>query len=207
MNRLRSLNLDVLRRPRVLIAIGVVIAIVIGFYVGWWSPESSKLSSVVAQQNTNKTKITALTDELNRLKATNRVAARYKSYLPFFAAEIPALPEQGQLVYLIGQLEKADGVFVTSIDVSTTALPVPPSTLSTIPISLSLTGPHDDVIKFLTSLTDFTTMPRLITIQSIAPSPTGAPAGVYNILGHDTVGFSLSISATAYFAAPIAATP
>jgi Tfp pilus assembly protein PilO len=204
--RLPSINLEVLKRPRVLIAIGVVVVLVIAFYLAWWSPESSKLSSVDAQQVAKQQQISQLKARIAQLQLENKVVSQEKQYIGFFGAEIPPAPEQGPLVYQLGQLEKADNVFVSSIGASTTQPPAVGSSIGTIPLSLSLTGSHADVIKFLAALYK---MPRLITVQSVSPSATGSAPGtaLYNILHIDNVPFSLSLSATAYFSAAVGAVP
>ncbi|MGO9560181.1 MAG: type 4a pilus biogenesis protein PilO [Acidimicrobiales bacterium] len=203
MKRLGRINFDLLKRPRVLISIGVVIVLVIAFYFAWWSPESTKLTSVDAQKVAKQLQITQLNARIATLKTENRIVAQDKKYLGFFDAEIPPLPEQGNLVYLLGQLEKADNVFVSTIGVSTVDPPSTGSSIGTIPISLSLTGSHSGCIKFLEALYK---MPRLITVQSINPAATSTSAGgVPNVLLVNGAPFSLTLSATAYFSQAVVA--
>ena len=204
MNKIRSANLDILKRPRVLGAIGVVVVLLIAWYFAWWSPESSKLASVQQQQVKQTQQISSLNARLQEIVREDAIVAKYRNFLTFFGSQVPVQPEQGQLVYMLGRLEKSDNVDISSINASTTSPPATGSTLSTIPISMSVSGPHNNVIKFLS---DLYSLPRLITIQSVSPSPTAAPAGVYNVLGRDKVPFQLTLTGTAYFSGQVAATP
>ncbi|MHB1987463.1 MAG: type 4a pilus biogenesis protein PilO [Acidimicrobiales bacterium] len=201
MSQLKSANLDVLRRPRLLLTIVGTIVLAAIWYLAWWSPEGTKLASVQAQQLQAQQQVASLDATLAQIDHENQIVQKYQGFLTFFGSEVPVQPEQGQLVYMLGKLERSDNVNVTSIDVSSTAPPATGSTLSTIPITLALSGPHDNVMRFLA---DLYALPRLITIQSVAPSATAASKGAYDILGHDGVPFSLSLTATAYFSGHVA---
>lgn len=204
MSSLRSPDLSSLKRPRIMVTLGAVFLILGVWYFGWWSPEGHKLASVQQQQLTAQQKVDSLQSTLAVIEHEQAIVRKYRSFLTFFGSQVPVQPEQGQLVYMLGKLESSDGVQVSSLDVSTTTPPPTGSTLSTVPITMSVTGPHSNVMKFLSDLYQ---LPRLVTIQSVQPAPTDAPAtGAYNVLGHDSVPFSLSISATAYFSGTIPTT-
>lgn len=202
MNQLRSMNLDVLKRPRMLIAIGAVVVILAAWYLAWWSPEGSKLSSVQTQQQQAQQKVDSLSATLAEIAHENQIVQKYQNFLTFFGSEVPDQPEQGQLVYMLGKLEHSDDVQVTGIDVSTTAPPATGSTLSTIPITMTLTGPENHVMKFLS---DLYALPRLITIQTVSPSVSGGK-GPVDVLGRSGLQSSLSITGTAYFSGLLAPT-
>ncbi len=200
MSRLASINTDALRRPRLLAALGVLVLLAGIWYFAWWSPEGHKLASVQAQQLTAQQRVDQLQTSLNVLEHENSVVQRYRNFLTFFGSEVPVQPEQGQLVYQLGKLETADNVQLTSIDVSTTVPAATGSALSTIPVTMSVSGPHANVMKFLSDLYQ---LPRLITIQSVAPAPSQGAGASYNVLGHDSVPFNLSITGTAYFSGSV----
>ena len=200
MSRLASINTDALRRPRLLAALGALVLLAGIWYFAWWSPEGHKLASVQAQQLTAQQRVDQLQTSLNVLEHENSVVQRYRNFLTFFGSEVPVQPEQGQLVYQLGKLETADNVQLTSIDVSTTVPAATGSALSTIPVTMSVSGPHANVMKFLSDLYQ---LPRLITIQSVAPAPSQGAGASYNVLGHDSVPFNLSITGTAYFSGSV----
>ncbi len=200
MSRLASINTDALRRPRLLAALGALVLLAGIWYFAWWSPEGHKLASVQAQQLTAQQRVDQLQTSLNVLEHENSVVQRYRNFLTFFGSEVPVQPEQGQLVYQLGKLETADNVQLTSIDVSTTVPAATGSALSTIPVTMSVSGPHANVMKFLSDLYQ---LPRLITLQSVAPAPSQGAGASYNVLGHDSVPFNLSITGTAYFSGSV----
>jgi Tfp pilus assembly protein PilO len=195
-----ALSADVLKRPRVLVAIAAAVVVLIAWYFAWWSPESGKLSSVRGQEAKAKLQTQQLNAKLLEILREDRFVAKYHNFLSFFSSQVPVQPEQGQLVYQLGRLQDRDHVDITTLSASATAAPVSGVSLSTIPVSLTVTGSHDNVIRFLNGLYS---MSRLLTIQSIAPSATSAPSNTYNVLGHDGVPFSLAITGTAYFSGQV----
>lgn len=207
MNQLRSINLDVVKRPRVLAAIGGILLLLIIFYFAWWSPEGQKLSSVKSQEQAQVTQIATLQANLRQTEEESEFVSKYQTYLTFFSDQVPVLPEEGQLVFELGRLSDAVGVDLTSVNADTTAAPVPPATLSTIPVTMTVTGAHERILRFLAGIYS---LPRLITIQSIQPSAVGAgsgPTSSYNVLRHDSVPFSITISGTAYFSGTVTTAP
>jgi Tfp pilus assembly protein PilO len=203
MSALKSPDVSVLRRPRIMATIGVLLLVLGIWYFAWWSPEGHKLSSVQQQQLSAQQKVNSLQTTLNVIEHERAVVQKYRNFLTFFGSEVPVQPEQGQLVSMLGRLENSDGVQVASIDDSTTSPPASGTALSTVPVSISVTGPHSRVMKFLADLYG---LPRLITIQSVQPSPTsGAGNGAYDVLRNDSVPFSLTISGTAYFSGTLPA--
>ncbi len=200
MSKISSLNMEALRRPRIILTLGALLLLAGVWYFAWWSPEGHKLASVQQQQLVEQQRVDQLQTSLNILEHENSIVRRYRSFLTFFGSEVPVQPEQGQLVYELGKLERADNVQLTSIDVSTTTPAASGQALSTIPITMSVTGPHSNVMRFLSDLYQ---LPRLVTIQSVAPSPTQGTGGAYDVLGHDSVPFNLSITGTAYFSGSI----
>jgi hypothetical protein len=106
---------------------------------------------------------------------------------------------------MLGKLFKADHVTLSTISANSTAGPTTGATLSTVPITFSVAGSQANLIKLLN---DMYALPRLITIQSAAPSPTGAGVN-QNVLKISNLPYSMSVVGTAYFtgALPTAATP
>jgi Tfp pilus assembly protein PilO len=194
--KLNSLNFDVLKRPRVLGSIGAVIVLLAAFYFAWWSPEGNKLSSINTTKQKQVTQIAGLRNQLATLITESHFVNQYQNFLTFFGSEVPIQPEEGQLVYMLGKLSTSDKVDITQVSANTTVPATPPSTLSTIPITMIATGAHSNLVKFLSDLYG---LPRLITIQSITPAPTAAPNATYNVLTRDAQPFQLTISGTAYF--------
>ncbi len=197
MSKHNTLNLDIVKRPRVLGSVAVFIVLAIAFYFAWWTPQGNKLSSINQTKQHQASEIATLHAQLLQIEIESNFVSRYGSFLTFFGNEVPVQPEQGQLVYMLGKLSNSDKVDITQITANTTSPATPPATLSTIPIAMSVSGGHSNIVKFLT---DLYTMPRLITIQSIQPSPTSSANQRYDVLTKDSVPFQITITATAYFA-------
>ena len=201
---LSSARFDAFKRPRVLVAIAGVIVLLIAFWFAWWTPESNKLASVNAQEQTQAAHITTLQAELIQLEHESKFVSQYQSYLAFFSTQVPIQPEEGQLVYDLGRLSNATNVDISDIAANSTAPPAAGETLSTIPVTLTATGSHVAILRFLAGLY---TMPRLITLQQISPSPESPPSATYDVLRHDTEPFTITITGTAYFSGAVTTTP
>lgn len=203
MSAVKTPSLEALKRPKMLLTLGTLLLLVGVWYFAWWSPEGHKLAAVQSQQLTEQQKVDSLQSTLALIDHETSLVQKYRNFLSFYGSEIPLQPEQGQLVFQLGNLEKSDNVQVTSIDVSTTNPAVSGSSLSTVPVTMSVSGPHSNVMKFLSDLYQ---LPRLMTIQTVTPSPTSGTTKGYNVLTHDSVPFSLSITGTAYFTGTVSTT-
>lgn len=204
MTKLPSINLDSVKHPRVLAAIGGVLLLILVFYLAWWSPEGSKLATVDAKKQQQATQIANLRSNLILLQHESQYVSQYQTYLTFFSSQVPVQPEEGQLVYQLGSLSIRDHVDLTEVSANSTAPATPPATLSTIPVSLVVTGSHYNVFRFLAGIYK---LPRLITVQNVAPTPSAAVGVSYNVLRHDSVAFALTISGTAYFSGTPSTSP
>lgn len=201
MSRLNSINLDFLKRPRVLMVIGAVVVILIAFYFAWWAPEGNKLSSIQTQKQAQSTKITTLQADLAQLRGEAHYVSQYQDFLTFFSSEVPVQPEEGQLVEMVGKLANQDKVTLGSMTDNTATAPAAVGQLGTIPVSIDVTGPHDNLLKFLNDLYN---MPRLVTIQSANLTPTGGQGSNYDVLTSDATPFSMLVSGTAYYIGVVA---
>lgn len=196
MSRLDTLNLDVLKRPRVLIAFGVVLVVLLAWYFAWWSPENSKLTAVKTQETSLANQVSSLNAQLVQYREDAKIVSRYRNFLTNFSQAIPVQPDAPQLTTALSALEKTTNVNIATLDDATTVAPAPGSTLGTIPLTMTVAGSHAAVLEFVT---DLYKMKRLITVQAANPSATSTANPKYNIFTHDTIPFSVAIDATAYF--------
>jgi Tfp pilus assembly protein PilO len=210
MNRLRGANLDLLKRVPVLISIGVVIVVILGWYLFWWSPENSKLSTIDNQVAGLQADYINKTQQLAQINADLAAISKDRNYLSRFAVALPPTADQGQLTQDFFNIQEVTNVTITSLNDSTPQAPAPGSLLGTLPVSMTVTGAHDAVIQFLKDIYASqpngsvpALMPRLVTIQSVTPTPIGPG----NVLAHNAAQFSISISATAYFAPSATGSP
>lgn len=201
MNRIRNVNLDLLKRAPVLITVGVVVVALLAWYFAWWSPEGSKLTSVDAQVSALNTKIQGQRQRILQLTQDVALVHKYRNFLTDFDTAIPSSPDQGQLTQQLYEVQQSTNVLITSLNDSGVVPPAAGSTLGTIPLQMSVTGTHAAVIQFLKDLYSKASMPRLITVQSANPSSTST-----NALQNNTAQTQLAISATAYYTAAVTPT-
>ena len=68
--------------------------------------------------------------------------------------------------------------------------------IGSIPVSITLKGPHKDCLTFLA---DIYKLPRLITISAVTPISGASSVSQPNVLANDSLPYTMSITATAYF--------
>ncbi len=196
--KLDSINLNALKRPFVLLTVGALILVAALWWLLWMAPEASKLTTVQAQE-------TQLQSQLNTLNITlqldKRQAAKvklYAGYLAMFAAAVPPIPEAPQLTTELANLANVTNVRLTSLSDDTT---VPGSPLSTIPITMNVQGPRQNVMAFLQGIYNQSLIARLITVSAFTPTPTGGGSGSSspNVLRPSLAPYTASITATAYY--------
>lgn len=197
MNAVRNANFDALKRPRVFGTILIVIVLAIVWYLFWWSHESSKQSSINAQVTTAQAQITQLKGELSTVIIESHLARKYHQSLLRFEAAVPDQPEIGTLNQQIGALAKSDGLTIATIDADNPVPAATGSTLSTIPVTLTASGSDEDINNFLKGLYGLS---RLITVQEFQPSPQGGGATPNVLKTQDPAKYTISLTATAYYA-------
>jgi Tfp pilus assembly protein PilO len=157
------------------------------------SPEAGKIASDQATAATDQTTLTGLRLQLAELIRESQEVRKELPYLRRFPKEIPPAPQYGQLVHELQNLEEVTDVSVNPIELSKVSLGV--SGVTPIPLSLEVSGGHDQILLFLEGLTG--TGPykiqRLVTVQSFSLNGSSP-----NILAHSEVQYSASIAATAY---------
>ena len=193
MNRLRGANFDLLKSKVVLIVTASVVVLLLVWYFAWMSPEGSKLTSVQTQVTTDTSMVAELNAELLELQAEKKLVLQELPYLKKVTTAIPPTPDQAGIVVQLSNLADDTGCKLGSVSPADSTAPSTTTGLSTIPVSFTLTGPHRAVFRYLT---DFYTLKRLMTIQTVSLSPEGANANILNT--GDGQQYSVAVSATAY---------
>jgi len=184
---MKTVDIDLLRRPRVWGSIIVVLVALAGWWFGWMNHESNKLASIHQQQATQQATVASLSLELKTLRDEAKRVRAASPFLKRFGAAIPADPDAPALVVQVYRLAQKDGVTLASITDDT--LDPVGTAYSTMPVSLSVSGPHDALLQFLDGLYR---LPRLLTIQSFSLTGPG------NVLASGAASYSAGITATAY---------
>lgn len=197
MNRLTSLKLDGLKRPPILISIVAVIVLLAAWYLGWMTPEASKLTTINQQEQSLTSHLQTLQLQLRTDQDHSALVAHDAKDLQAFALAVPSTAEAGPLTTQLYDLSTATGVSLTSLIDDTTVPPVAGSVIGSIPLSISVKGPHQSCLRFLS---DIYKMSRLITVDAVTPTPVSSPSGAQpNVLAYDNDPYTMNIGATAYF--------
>jgi Tfp pilus assembly protein PilO len=193
MNRTQGINFDLLKSKVVLIVTGVVIVLLIVWWFAWMTPESSKLTTVQAQVASDTSTVTQLNLHLIALKAEKKLVLHDLPYLKIVTTAIPPIEDPGGIVNSLNTLAKKTDCDLLSVTPANSPSPSGVAGLSVVSVSFTVSGVHKNLFAFLT---DFYTMTRLMTINSVNLAPGGS---VPNILAvNDGQAYSMSVSATAY---------
>ncbi len=177
---------ELIRKPLVIGSIAGVLILLIVWWFAWMQPEGHKLDGIRQQQQLDLQKVSSLQLQLAQLEAEAKVVRASSPFLKYFAAAIPSSPEAPTLVVQLYHLATQMGVKLQSVTDNSVS---PAAGYSTIPLAISVSGPHDSVFNFVKGLYSLS---RLVTIQTIGLSGTGD----LNASGNGL--YSASISATAY---------
>ncbi|MGO9583522.1 MAG: type 4a pilus biogenesis protein PilO [Acidimicrobiales bacterium] len=193
MNRMPSLNLDLLKSKVVLIVTGVVILLLIVWWLAWMTPESNKLTSVQQQVSADQTKLTQLNLTLESLKAEKKLVLRELPYLKKVTTAIPPTEDPPGIVDSLNNLATATGCDLLSVTPADSPSPSGVAGLSNISVSFSIAGGHKNVFQFLKG---FYSMGRLMTINTVNLSAAGSNPNILAV--NDGQEYSMTVSAVAY---------
>ena len=115
MNRVPSLNLDILKSKVVLIVTGCVIVLLIVWWFAWMTPEANKLAAVQQQVTTNRTQLTQLNLELAALKAESKLVQKELPFLQKVTAAIPPTEDPPGIVDSLNTLANKTGCDLLSV--------------------------------------------------------------------------------------------
>jgi Tfp pilus assembly protein PilO len=193
MNRMPSLNLDLLKSKVVLIVTGLVILLLIVWWFAWMTPESNKLTSVQQQVSTDQTKVTQLNLTLRGLKEEKKLVLKELPYLKKVTTAIPPTEDPPGIVDSLNNLATATGCDLLSVTPADSPSPTGVAGLSAITVSFSVAGSHRNVFEFLRR---FYSMGRLMTINTVSLSAAGSNPNILAV--NDGQQYSMTVSALAY---------
>lgn len=193
-----------------LIAVAVVLVILLIDWIAWLSPEGNKLSSLQATETQLSTEHQSLKTQVATLLSERRQLPRNCASLSKDLTEIPSSASIASFYSQVTQLASSSGVSTPSITISSggasagsppsgstspAATPGVPAGLSTVGITLSVTGNYGQVSSFIHGLDGF---PRLYTISTL--DVTGGPI----VAGGSTVAagsgsYSVNLTGSIFF--------
>ena len=137
MNRLQSINLDIVKRPVVLISVAAVIVLAGVWWFAWMSPQGTKLSTINTNVQLLTTKDQQLLQTLKVVEHESTLESKYAGYLTTFSDAVPPTPDAPQLTTQLAALANATHVTLQSLS-DDTMLPATP--VSEVPVSMTIKG-------------------------------------------------------------------
>jgi Tfp pilus assembly protein PilO len=165
-----------LTRRMMLIAAGVAVLVLVGWYVVLWSPKGAELGSAKAAIAKADTSQLQLLSEIAGLKGVQR---NLPAEVDGLNRSLAAVPVSAGIPALIDQLQQAAngaGVTVTTESqsmgtaasttgaASTTPVVVPTGAASTVSLNLNVTGSYSQVLEFVGTLEQ---SPRSIVVDTL----------------------------------------
>jgi Tfp pilus assembly protein PilO len=193
MNRLGSINFDLLKSKVVLIVTGAVIVLLLVWWFAWMTPESNKLTAVRSQVTADQTAVSQLNLELASLKAEKKLVLRELPYLKKVRAAIPPTEDPPGIVDSLNTLANQTGCDLLSVTPADAPSPSATAGLQIIGVTFTVSGPHSNVFAFLNG---FYKMKRLMTINSVSLAAGGTSANI--LAAGDGQKYTMSITAAAY---------
>jgi Tfp pilus assembly protein PilO len=193
MNRLGSINLDLLKSKVVLIVTGAVIVLLLVWWFAWMTPESNKLTTVNAQVAADNSTYQQLNAKLIGLRAEKKLVLSELPYLKKVSSAIPATEDAPGIVDSLNTLANQTGCDLLSVTPSDTPSPSGTAGLQVVAVTFSYSGLHSNVMSFLSG---FYSMKRLMTISTLSLSPTATNANI--LATGDGQKYTVSVTADAY---------
>ena len=150
------------RTVRVIAVVAVLVAVI--WLVAFFLPQGSKLSSLSSQDQKLQAEKTSLQAQLHALQTTQKATAKLESLKKTYSALVPSAPDTFPYYTQIGKVVAGSGAILTAVTITTLSGGAANGAVTEIPVSLTVTGSYDQILKLLTAIY---AMPRLTTISSI----------------------------------------
>jgi type IV pilus assembly protein PilO len=173
------------KRITAVAAVGAVLILAI-WYLALFSPQSKNLKAAHKAYTAAEQQVNALRTQVAGLQALERQVPHDKAVLASLNQAIPSTPDLKDVLDQLHALAVSTGVELTSVGPSVSPNANSSGGISSITMTLNLTGTYPQVTNFLKGLT---TMPRTVVINSV--SIGGGSAG----------SLSTSLSTYIYYAA------
>ena len=121
MNRLRSVNFDLLKSKVVLIVTASVLVLLLVWYFAWMSPEGAKLNTVQQQVTSDTAMVQSLNAELTALQAEKKLVLQELPYLKKVTTAIPPNADQPDIVNQLSTLANDTGCSLGTVSPADTA--------------------------------------------------------------------------------------
>jgi Tfp pilus assembly protein PilO len=159
-----------LKRTPVLVAIAVAVVVVVVWLLAFFLPQGHKLSTLDAKQQALQQEVAAGNAKVAHLEHTFQHVGQLEAEQAKFEAYVPSTPDlfksTANYTSSLSSTVAAAGMTLTSVSPGSARASSGSSTssLTTIPVVLTVTGPYDHL---LTLITDIYALPRLTDINSL----------------------------------------
>jgi Tfp pilus assembly protein PilO len=165
------------------------LVVIVAWYLVIYSPKTDELSDAQAQLATEQKTTEDLQSQLARLQEEQKNATQQAALLDKFDAAIPELPDLAEFIIQANDIADESGIEFLSI------APAPPTsdgTISTIGLTITISGGFFQVKDYLTKLED---LDRLVIVDSVNLASAGSGD---TTTGSTSVsdGISLSVNLT-----------
>jgi type IV pilus assembly protein PilO len=181
-------------RTPIITAVGVLVAVIV-VYAAWISPEGSKLSSLHGKETQLQSQQVQLQAEIGTLKHDKAQMVSNCQQLTKDLTEIPVTPSVDSFLQQVTQLAIASGDPNTpSISVTNAPASAGHSGVSTVAVSLALSGDFSQMRSFVSGLDSF---PRLFSVSTITME--GGPVSGQGISASSPGPYSLNLDGDIYY--------
>lgn len=165
MNAAASNTVTALKRPPVLIAIGVAFLVLVIWLLAFFVPQGHKLSTLNAKEQTLQQLVNEGNAKVAHLKHTFQHVGQFEAKQTKFEAYVPSTPDlfktTANYTSSLSATVAAAGMTLTSVAPGSSRSA---AGVTVIPVILTVTGPYDNLLKLITSIY---AMPRLTTISDL----------------------------------------
>jgi type IV pilus assembly protein PilO len=148
----------------VIIGAGLVLLVLVGYYVFLLGPVREDLAERQAERETKQQQLSQLDAEIARLEEIQSRAPEIERQLLELARRVPEQPEIPTLVVQVQEIAEGSNVTQLLIQPEAPEQPEDGGEYTIIPVTMSFEGTYDELQDFLLRLRNLT---RLVTVETI----------------------------------------
>ncbi|WP_047866306.1 type IV pilus inner membrane component PilO [Rubrobacter aplysinae] len=167
--------MDRQQRNLLIIGAGVLVLLLIGYYVFLLGPLRENLSERRDERDAKQEQLAQLESEISRLEGIQSRAPEIERQLLQLSRRVPEQPEIPTLVVQVQEIAEASNVTQLLVQPEDPEQPEDGGEYTIIPVTMSFEGSYEQLQEFLLRLRNLT---RLVTVESV----------VYEAVDEDTEG-------------------
>lgn len=156
--------MDPRQRNLVIIGAGLVVLVLVSYYVFLLGPVREDLAERQAERDSKQQQLSQLDAEIARLEEIQSRAPEIERQLLELARRVPEQPEIPTLVVQVQEIAEGSNVTQLLIQPEAPEQPEDGGEYTIIPVTMSFEGTYDELQEFLLRLRNLT---RLVTVETI----------------------------------------